>query len=164
MSLGLEDFPERLAWKVDALVKRIAGLGPGRRAPLHHRDVPIPARDGPLRRQLRHPIAAIRFLQVKDALLLAADYDHEIHLLLTDVIMPHMTGKELHRRLLEERPALKVIYMSGYSEDVIAHHGVLDEGVQFLEKPFTRLNLLQRVRDALESAVARRSSRMRPTA
>ncbi|MBN1512571.1 MAG: PAS domain S-box protein [Phycisphaerae bacterium] len=72
-----------------------------------------------------------------------------IHLLVTDVIMPDMDGRKLADRLMERRPGLKVLFVSGYTSDIIAHHGVLDEGVEFLEKPFSRQCLLQRVRDLL---------------
>ena len=60
-----------------------------------------------------------------------------IDVLLTDVVMPGASGPELTRQLIERRPALKVIYMSGYTEDAIVHHGVLKPGIAFLHKPFT---------------------------
>ncbi|MEW5959135.1 MAG: PAS domain S-box protein [Chloroflexota bacterium] len=82
-------------------------------------------------------------------LALAAAYEDPLHLLLTDVIMPQMNGRELYRRLALERSGLKVLYMSGYTDNVIAHHGVLDEGVAFLQKPFTLHDLLQKVREVL---------------
>jgi FixJ family two-component response regulator len=63
--------------------------------------------------------------------------------------MPTMKGTEVFRRVSEYHPRIRVLYMSGYSENVIAHHGVLKEGVHFLQKPFTAENLLEKVRNTL---------------
>ena len=73
-----------------------------------------------------------------------------IDLLLTDVVMPDASGPELTRQLVEQRPALKVIYMSGYREDAIVQHGVLKPGIAFLNKPFTSQTLGQKIREVLE--------------
>jgi PAS domain S-box-containing protein len=73
-----------------------------------------------------------------------------IDLLLTDVVMPGASGPELTRQLIEQRPALKVIYMSGYTEDAIVQHGVLKPGIAFLNKPFTSQTLGEKVRQVLE--------------
>jgi two-component system cell cycle sensor histidine kinase/response regulator CckA len=78
-------------------------------------------------------------------------YTGPIHLLLTDVVMPEKNGKELYELLQRDRPELNVLYMSGYAGDVIGHHGILDEGINFLQKPFTLAALSQKVRRALES-------------
>ena len=83
------------------------------------------------------------------AIEIAAAYRDEIHLLLTDVIMPGMNGRDLARRLRESRPNLRLLYMSGYTADVLAPHGVLDEGVVLLEKPFDRPALVRKVKEAL---------------
>jgi CheY-like chemotaxis protein len=72
-----------------------------------------------------------------------------VDVLLTDVIMPGTSGPELTRRLLEHDPALKVIYMSGYPEDAIGHHGILDPGTAFLHKPFTDDALGRKLREVL---------------
>ena len=72
-------------------------------------------------------------------------------LLLTDVIMPGMNGRELFALLAAKQPSLKALYMSGYMDDVIAHHGVLDEGVQFIQKPFSSQAILRKVRDILDT-------------
>jgi CheY-like chemotaxis protein len=77
----------------------------------------------------------------EDALRLSREYKGEIHLLLTDVVMPRMSGRELAERVTEGRTGLPVLYMSGFTDDAIVHHGVLEPGTEFLEKPFT-LNAL----------------------
>ncbi|EFQ24143.1 multi-sensor hybrid histidine kinase [Aminomonas paucivorans DSM 12260] len=73
----------------------------------------------------------------------------QVQLLLSDVVLPDLNGKELHERLLAIRPDLPVLFTSGYHEDVIAHRGVLDPGVLFLPKPFTARDLVAKVREAL---------------
>lgn len=75
--------------------------------------------------------------------------DRMVDLLVTDVVMPHMNGPELHTRLLEVHPALPVLYMSGHTDSVIVHHGVLKEGVSFIHKPFTVHDLLQKVENVI---------------
>jgi PAS domain S-box-containing protein len=85
----------------------------------------------------------------REAIQLAKEYTNEIHLLMTDVVMPKMSGRELCVQLEASRPSLKCLYMSGYTADVIAHQGVLDEGVYFLQKPFSRETLATKVREAL---------------
>ena len=82
---------------------------------------------------------------------LLSKYSEPVHLLLTDVIMPNRNGKELFERLHLTRPELKVLFMSGYSSDVIAHHGIIDEGVHLIQKPFSLNSLSQKVRVALAS-------------
>jgi len=73
-----------------------------------------------------------------------------VDLVVTDVVMPEMKGSELARRLQSLRPGVRVLFASGYSEDVIAHHGVLEPGVDFLPKPYSIATLAQRVREALD--------------
>lgn len=84
------------------------------------------------------------------ALRLAAEHPGEIQLLITDVIMPNMNGRELAKRLLSLRPAIHYLFMSGYTEDVIAHHAVLDEGIHFIQKPFSFKALATKVREVLD--------------
>ncbi len=84
-----------------------------------------------------------------EAISLAREYADEIHLLLTDVVMPEMNGRDLARNLFPLYPHLKRLFMSGYTANVIAHHGVLDEGVHFLQKPFTMQNLATKIRAVL---------------
>ena len=80
------------------------------------------------------------------------DQNGSIDVLLTDVVMPGASGPELTRQLVERRPALKVIYMSGYTEETIVHHGVLNPGIAFLHKPFTADTLGRKIREVLDAA------------
>jgi two-component system, cell cycle sensor histidine kinase and response regulator CckA len=84
------------------------------------------------------------------ALELAARHEGPIDLLLTDVVMPKMSGDKVAAALLRQRPALRVLFVSGYTENAIAHHGVLDPGVEFLPKPYTPAELGRRVRALLD--------------
>jgi PAS domain S-box-containing protein len=85
------------------------------------------------------------------AMQIAVAHEGVIHLLLTDVIMPGMNGRELALRISEIRPNVKVLYMSGYTENVIGRNGTLDAGVRLLQKPFTLRDLKSKVREALDS-------------
>ncbi len=85
-----------------------------------------------------------------DALALAAGHRGPIHLLVTDVVMPGMSGRELAERLSTVRPTLRVLFMSGYTDDAISRHGILEEGVTFLQKPFTPDALSRKVRELLD--------------
>jgi len=83
------------------------------------------------------------------AIKLAEDYSGEINLLITDVVMPEMNGRYLAEKLMSLYCNMKCLFMSGYTANVIAHHGVLEEGLMFIEKPFTRKDLAEKVRKAL---------------
>ncbi len=85
------------------------------------------------------------------ALAAVTQYTGPIHLLVTDVVMPGMNGKELKERLRLRYPGLKTLFMSGYTADVIAHHGVLEQGVEFIQKPFTNRALAEKVREVLDA-------------
>jgi two-component system cell cycle sensor histidine kinase/response regulator CckA len=100
---------------------------------------------------IEHGYTVLKAQNGKDALKVCALHEGAINLLLTDVVMPEMNGKELFSKLRKAYPNMKVIYMSGYTENIISHHGVLDEGVQFIQKPFTVYNLAAKVRDALST-------------
>jgi two-component system cell cycle sensor histidine kinase/response regulator CckA len=84
------------------------------------------------------------------ALVMARTFDGIIHMVLTDVIMPAMSGKECFDRLVEIRPDLRVLYMSGHTESAITNRGVLDPGTQFIQKPFTIEKLARKVREVLD--------------
>jgi PAS domain S-box-containing protein len=95
-----------------------------------------------------------RVLEARDAdsgVRLVADFPEVIHLLVTDVVMPGAGGRQLAHALTAARPDLKVLFISGYTENAIAHHGVLDANVAFLQKPFTMAVLARKVRSVLDS-------------
>jgi len=86
-----------------------------------------------------------------EAMQLAREHAGEISLLMTDVVMPEMNGRDLANNLLTEYPHIRRLFMSGYTSDVIAHHGVLDEGVHFIQKPFSMPDLAAKVREVFDS-------------
>ena len=85
-----------------------------------------------------------------EAMRLAREHAGEIHLLMADVVMPEMNGRDLAKTILGRYPHMKCLFMSGYPADVIARHGVLDKGVNFIEKPFSKSNLIGKVRTVLD--------------
>jgi two-component system cell cycle sensor histidine kinase/response regulator CckA len=84
------------------------------------------------------------------AMRLADDCNGAIHLLIADVIIPEMNGRELAERLQSLDPKLNCLFISGYTADIIAHQGILDKGVNFIGKPFSIVSLASKVRMALE--------------
>jgi signal transduction histidine kinase/CheY-like chemotaxis protein len=94
----------------------------------------------------RVPIAS----QGEEALSVCREYKEPIHLLVTDVVMPKMSGRDVARLLEQIHPETKVLYMSGYTDTAIAHYGVLDEGIEYLQKPFTVDALARKVREVLD--------------
>ena len=86
----------------------------------------------------------------QEALRLAGEHAGRIRLLITDVVMPEMNGRELAERLRAICPDIQTLFMSGYTANIIAHRGALDEGVNFIQKPFSRKDLAAKVRAVLE--------------
>lgn len=96
-----------------------------------------------------HGYSVLEAASPDEALLLSSRFSGPIDLMLTDVVMPGMDGRQLYDRLTEARPELRALFMSGYTENVVAHQGVLKDGTNFLPKPFSRDGLLLAVRDVL---------------
>jgi signal transduction histidine kinase/ActR/RegA family two-component response regulator len=92
-----------------------------------------------------------------EALLVVAQHVGDIHLLLTDVVMPRMSGRALALELTKTLPNITVVYMSGYTDDAIVHHGVLDPGTRFIAKPFTSAELTRKIREVLDMCIANRT-------
>ena len=86
-----------------------------------------------------------------EAIVQAETYDGDIHLLLADVVMPEMNGRELHRKIKTLKPGFKTIFMSGYPANVISNRGIIEQGVNFIQKPFTMKALAEKVREVLDS-------------
>lgn len=103
---------------------------------------------------IQHGYRVLEAVNGPAALYLSKNYKKKIDLLLTDVIMPKMNGKELYLKLHETMPELDVIYMSGYPEDTIGVHGVLEEGTHFVQKPFQGEQLAAKVREVLDTRKA----------
>jgi len=109
----------------------------------------------PARRMLeRSGYRVLAAANADDALAISDDHDGPIHLLLTDVVMPGRSGKELSIEVATTRPSICVLFMSGYSQDVIVHQGVLEAGVNLIDKPFSADGLLHKVRDVLDQGRA----------
>ena len=93
-------------------------------------------------------------LEMKDgesAVAMCADYSGPIHLLLTDVVMPQMSGRSIAGKISLLRPGIKVLYMSGYTDDAVLHHGVLSRDMPFIQKPFSPVALRKKIREVLDA-------------
>ena len=87
-----------------------------------------------------------------EAMQKAKSHSSAIDLLMTDVVMPEMNGRDLAEKIIALHPDIKLLFMSGYTEDIIAHQGVLDKGVAFIQKPFSMTDMTKKVRDVLDMA------------
>ncbi len=85
-----------------------------------------------------------------EAMEMAREHTGTIHLLMTDVVMPQMNGKDLAEQVLKIRSETRTLFMSGYTVNAIAHHGILDEDVHFIEKPFMADRLARKLREVLD--------------
>ncbi len=93
----------------------------------------------------------------KSALAICSSHDGPIHLLLTDVVMPQMSGPEVASKVAALRPSIRVLYMSGYTDDSVVHHGVLSQEMSFIQKPFSSANLRKKIREVLDGTKGRGS-------
>jgi PAS domain S-box-containing protein len=107
----------------------------------------------------RHGYQVLAARHAGEALLFCEKHSGTIHLLVTDVVMPQMGGPELGRRLAKEQPEMKVLFMSGYTDDSVVRHGVLDAKVAYLQKPLTTEGLARKVREVLDSSDGRAIAR-----
>jgi DNA-binding response OmpR family regulator len=133
---------------------------PRRPAPvgrLEGRETVLLVEDAPALRSAARQILSRRGYTVleagsgEEALEIAARHAGGVHLLLTDVVMPGLSGAQLAERFRAVAPGTRVLFMSGYTDDSIVRHGVVESGVAYLQKPFTPETLLQRVREVLET-------------
>lgn len=100
----------------------------------------------------KYGFIVLEAVDTREAIAQGADFPGQIDLLLTDVVMPQMSGHQLAEKILQLRPGIKVLYMSGYTDNAIVHHGVLDPGLEFLQKPFSPKMLTQKIRSILRNS------------
>jgi len=142
--------------RVDQPVEPAAPARPAERIPTvgGSETILIVEDEAPVRKLLtqvlkQHGYTLLEAANGLDALDVASRHDDAIHLMVTDVVMPGMSGRDLAHRIESARPDMKVLYISGYTENAIVHHGELDPGTAFLAKPFTPAALAQKVREVL---------------
>jgi CheY-like chemotaxis protein len=99
-----------------------------------------------------HGYTILEAADPNEAIRLCQSYEGRIDALLTDIVMPHMNGKQLSEVLLPTRPEMKVLFMSGYTDDAVVRKGILEPGVDFIQKPFTPSTLAAKIRGALDGA------------
>ena len=139
-----------------APVERVTALTEG----LHGTETVLLAEDQPEVRSVgsavlrRYGYRVLEAANGEEALAIIRSHQGQIHLLLSDVVMPSMNGPELARRVQAEHPGIRVLFASGYTDDAIVRHGVLDRGVAFLQKPFTPTALLKKIRELLDAQVS----------
>ncbi len=141
----------RVAEQVVSLERPATGVGPARAETLL-----VVEDDAAVRRLARRvlELQGYRVLEAPDgetALTIASSHEGEIHLLFTDVVMPRMSGGILATQFALLRPDARILFASGYTSDAIVHHGVLEQQMQFIEKPFTKDSLLRRIREVLDA-------------
>ncbi len=123
---------------------------------VHNGETLVVAEDDEMVRKLTVEILALHGYNVlesvtpEDALQIARDYAGEIHMLVTDVVMPKMNGIELYRNMLAIRPGIKVLYLSGYTDNILATHGMSASNIKLLQKPFSVQSLTSKVKEVLE--------------
>ena len=142
--------------RVDGDAQSLPGRRPAQRAAGGTERILVVEDEAPVRRLLVRTLNGAGYTVIEaangaDALLKLATADGKLDLLVTDVVMPQMGGRELATKVTAKHPDLPVLYLSGYTENAIVHHGVLDAGLVFLQKPFTPEELLRRVRDVLDA-------------
>jgi len=141
--------------RVDAPVESTAPPAPVERPPRGSETVLL-AEDEPAVRAIaqqaleRQGYTVLAAPSGADALALAAQHGATIHLLLTDVVMPGMSGRDLADRLTAQRPGTRVLYISGYTDNAIVRHGMLEPGLAYLQKPFRPDALVRKVREVLD--------------
>src|SRR3989454_581003 len=142
--------------RVEELAERAAAPAPARTRPARGTETVLVVEDeAPVRnvaRQVleRHGYTVLEAPSAEAALDIATRYSGTIHLLLTDVVMPGLNGRELASRLVDLRPDARVIFMSGYTDDAVTRHGVLEPGSAYVQKPFTPDAIARRVREVLD--------------
>ena len=145
---------------LDSVAPRLATISP--RQPLQGQEtVLVVEDDAALRKLITRALKRYGFQVWEagnggEALIICEKENGPIHLMLTDVVMPQMNGRELAERLVLSRPEMKVLYMSGYTTNAVVQHGVLDAAINFIQKPVKVLDLIQKVREVLDAGAPSR--------